>query len=55
LKPRSDIPKAAEFGKIRSYLAKIKIPQADIKALVKDTNTQSRGEIVEALKVWLKG
>jgi len=50
-----EMPEAAEFGKMRSYLAKGKIPQSTIKNVIgEDVNNQTREEIVNKLRAYLR-
>ena len=53
--PRDGTPPAAEFGKLRAYLARAGVSQAEITAII-GTGAQgrSRAEIVVLLKEWMK-
>ena len=54
-KERDAIPSNGDFGQIRSFLARNKVSQAQITAVI-GTGAQgrSRGEIAEQLRAWMK-
>ena len=54
-KPRNETPPANEFGKIRSFLARSGVSQAQIKDVI-GTGAQgrSRDEIAQLLRDWLR-
>ena len=55
MKPSNETPSANEWGKLRSYLAKKGVKQADINAAVGDkVKGRNRHEIVAQLTAWLK-
>jgi hypothetical protein len=56
MKPSNGVPDAAEFGKIRSYLAQQGVSQADIKKHLEDIPAgATRAEITESLKEMCNG
>ncbi|MBW2637770.1 MAG: hypothetical protein JRC86_09665 [Deltaproteobacteria bacterium] len=56
MKPSNGVPDAAEFGKIRSYLAIKGVSQADIDThLGASPAGRTRAEITESLKTMCQG
>lgn len=54
-KPRNGVPNANEFGKIRSFLARNGVSQAQITEVVGvGAQGRSRAEIAGLLKDWFK-
>lgn len=50
----TDVPKAAEFGLLRAYLAQNQMSQAQIKAAIgQRPNGRTRAEIAAELRAWL--
>lgn len=54
-KPRSGTPPASEFGRLRSYLARNKVSQAQIRAVIgTGARGRSRSEIAQLLREWMQ-
>lgn len=52
-KDRKQEPTAAEFGKLRAYLAQNGVSQSEIREAVEDS-AGTRGEIADKLRAWLR-
>ena len=55
-KVRKDVPAAAEFGRLRSHLARMGVKQAELgrDAIGDDIDNRNRAEIAARLRAWLK-
>ncbi len=56
MKPKQEVPTAAEFGRLRSLLAKLGLKTAEVSAAIGSAvSGRSRAEIAAGLGKWIGG